>query len=121
MPKTLTIATLALAAMLQAMPAAAQDRDYRRDDRVYEQRRDSRAYNNRRDRNRTYRGRRYAQDCRPSSGTTGTIAGAVGGGVIGNVLGGGTIGTLAGAGGGALLGRQLDKNTDRASKRRNGC
>ncbi len=63
----------------------------------------------------------HGQDCRRSNGTTGTIAGAVGGGVIGNVLGGGTLGTLAGAGGGALLGRQLDKNHDRAQNRRNGC
>ena len=55
---------------------------------------------------------RYRYRCRRSSGTTGTIAGAVGGG---------TLGTLAGAGGGALLGRHLDKRHDAAQNRRNGC
>lgn len=72
---------------------------------------------------RTYHGRngRYRYRCRHSNGTTGTIAGAVGGGLIGNVLGGGTLGTLAGAGGGALLGRHLDKKHDQAQNRRNGC
>ena len=75
--------------------------------------RDGRHYNG--------RGGRYRYRCKRSSGTTGTIAGAVGGGVIGNVLGGGTLGTLAGAGGGALLGRHLDKRHDRAQNRRNGC
>ena len=64
---------------------------------------------------------RYRYRCRRSSGTTGTIAGAVGGGLIGNALGGGTLGTLAGAGGGALLGRHLDKRHDAAQNRRNGC
>lgn len=71
----------------------------------------------------TYHGddRRYRQDCKKSSGTTGTIAGAVGGGLAGNLLGGGTLGTLAGAGGGALLGRHLDKKHDAAQNRKNGC
>ncbi|MGI4733256.1 MAG: glycine zipper 2TM domain-containing protein [Janthinobacterium lividum] len=69
-----------------------------------------------------YRGSGYSHyRCRRSSGTTGTIAGAVGGGVLGNVLGGGTLGTLVGAGGGALLGRHLDKRHDAAQNRRNGC
>ena len=71
---------------------------------------------------RSYRGddgRYYS--CKKSSGTTGTVAGAVGGGVLGNVLGGGTLGTLAGAGGGALLGRHLDKKHDAAQNRKNGC
>jgi uncharacterized protein YcfJ len=88
-------------------PAFAQDGYHRRD----------------RDRDRDYRGRdrRYRQDCKKSSGTTGTIAGAVGGGLAGNLLGGGTLGTLAGAGGGALLGRHLDKKHDSAQNRKNGC
>ncbi len=101
----LTMAVLAATVALQALPVMAQDR--------YD---DHRAYN---DRDHTYRTRR--QDCRRSNGTTGTIAGAVGGGLIGNAVGGGTLGTLAGAGGGALVGRQLDKNHDRAQNRRNGC
>ncbi len=75
-----------------------------------------------RDAPRTYRGQdgRY-YECKRSSGTTGTVAGGVGGAVLGHVLGGGTLGTLAGAGGGALLGRHLDKKHDQAQNRRNGC
>lgn len=63
----------------------------------------------------------YHHHCKRSSGTTGTVLGAVGGGLAGNALGGGTLGTLAGAGGGALLGRHLDKKHDAAQNRRNGC
>ena len=76
-----------------------------------------------RDYNRSYRGRdgRYYYHCKRSSGTTGLVAGGVGGALIGNALGGGTLGTLAGAGGGALLGRHLDKKHDQAQNRRNGC
>jgi hypothetical protein len=61
------------------------------------------------------RGNHYYDDgrghysCKRSNGTTGTIIGAVGGGLAGNLLGGGTLGTLAGAGGGALLGRSIDR------------
>jgi len=71
----------------------------------------------------SYRGRngRYRYRCKRSSGTTGLVAGGVGGALIGNALGGGTLGTLAGAGGGALLGRHLDKKHDSAQNRRNGC
>lgn len=65
--------------------------------------------------------RRYRYHCRRSSGTTGLIAGGVGGALVGNALGGGTLGTLAGAGGGALLGRHIDKRHDAAQNRRNGC
>lgn len=94
---------LTLAAMLAvvAMPAVAQN--YNRD--------------------REYRGRdsRYYEHCKKSSGATGTVAGGVGGALVGHALGGGTLGTLAGAGGGALLGRHLDKKHDAAQNRRNGC
>lgn len=69
---------------------------------------------------RTYHGRSQHR-CKPSSGTTGAVAGGVGGALAGNALGGGTLGTLAGAGGGALLGRHLDKKHDAAQNRRNGC
>jgi hypothetical protein len=73
----------------------------------------------------TYKGRdgRYHRvyRCKRSSGTTGAIAGAVGGGVVGNALGGGAVGTIAGAVGGGLLGRHLDKKHDAAQNRRNGC
>lgn len=51
-------------------------------------------------------GKRY---CRRSDGTTGLIAGGVGGAVIGNALGGGLLGTVAGGVGGALGGRAIDR------------
>lgn len=75
------------------------------------------------DRNHVYHrdNRRYSSRCRRSSGTTGLVAGGVGGALVGSALGGGTLGTLAGAGGGALLGRHLDKRHDAAQNRRNGC
>lgn len=124
--KRLTLTALAiLVAAPSAMPAPAfaQDRDYRdsrRSDRDYrDSRRSDRDYRS----DREYRGRdrNYYQRCKKSSGTTGTVAGGVGGAVLGNVLGGGTLGTLAGAGGGALLGRHLDKKHDAAQNRKNGC
>jgi outer membrane lipoprotein SlyB len=59
--------------------------------------------------------------CKRSKGTTGTIAGGVGGALIGNAIGGDALGTVAGGVGGALLGRHLDRNHDRAQNRRNGC
>lgn len=105
--KRLTLAAVAIAIAAPTVmpaPAFAQNRDYRRSDREYRG-----------------RDRAYYQNCKRSSGTTGTIAGGVGGAVLGNVLGGGTLGTLAGAGGGALLGRHLDKKHDAAQNRRNGC
>lgn len=56
-----------------------------------------------------YRGRDGRYYCRRGDGTTGLVIGAIGGGVLGNVIGGGTLGTLVGAGGGALLGRSIDR------------
>lgn len=59
-----------------------------------------------------YRGQTvYAyRACRHSSGSTGLIAGGVGGAVIGSkVIGGGILGTAAGAVGGALAGRAIDR------------
>jgi hypothetical protein len=103
------LAFAALAAMIavptMTAPVSAQDYDHH--------------YN----RDREYRGHgdRYYEHCKRSSGTTGTIAGGVGGALVGNALGGGTLGTLAGAGGGALLGRHLDKKHDAAQNRKNGC
>lgn len=62
---------------------------------------------------RTYQGRsaRYSRGCRYSSGTTGLVAGGVGGAVVGrSVLGHGLLGTVAGAAGGALAGRAIDRS-----------
>ena len=64
-------------------------------------------------RSREYRGenyRYYRKTCRRSSGTTGLIAGGVGGAVIGDkLIGGGIIGPIAGAAAGALAGRAVDR------------
>lgn len=64
-------------------------------------------------RSKTYKGssrRYYAKNCRYSSGTTGLIAGGVGGAIIGDkVIGGGIAGPLLGAAGGALAGRAIDR------------
>ncbi len=48
--------------------------------------------------------------CRHSSGTTGLVAGGVGGALAGRgVLGHGLLGTVAGGVGGALAGRAIDR------------
>lgn len=53
---------------------------------------------------------RYRQVCRRSSGTTGLVAGGVGGAVVGSkVIGGGLLGTVAGGVAGALGGRAIDR------------
>ncbi len=69
---------------------------------------------------RVYRGSDGRYYCKRSNGTTGLVLGAVGGGLIGNALGGGTLGTLLGAGGGALLGKNLDQRHDDTQNRNNG-
>lgn len=51
-----------------------------------------------------------AKRCRYSSGTTGLVAGGVGGAVVGNALGGGLLGTVAGGAAGALGGRAIDRS-----------
>jgi hypothetical protein len=56
--------------------------------------------------------------CGGGNGAVGTVAGGVGGAVIGNAIGGGALGTVAGGVGGALLGRHLDKEHTRD---KNGC
>ncbi|MBB5709116.1 glycine zipper 2TM domain-containing protein [Sphingomonas xinjiangensis] len=123
MKKTLLSAVLAATVTMGGMaatPAAAQrydgygyqDRGYRdgyrgyRGDRGH---REDRGYRN----YRGYRGDRGYRRC--SSGTTGTILGAVAGGLLGGEIGRGnsyrgrsTTGTIIGAGAGALLGREVD-------------
>ena len=52
----------------------------------------------------------YRQRCTHSGGTTGLVAGGVGGALLGSsVIGGGALGTIAGAAGGALAGRAIDR------------
>lgn len=59
---------------------------------------------------RTYHGRTVKKVCRKSSGTTGLVAGGVGGAVVGSALGGGVLGTVAGGVGGAFAGRAIDRS-----------
>ncbi|WP_242097601.1 MULTISPECIES: hypothetical protein [unclassified Sphingomonas] len=105
------IGVTALAMMVSAPMLAPTSAFAQRDDRRYE----------RDDRN--YRGRDGRQiKCGSGNGAVGTIAGGVGGGLLGSALGGGTLGTIAGAGGGALLGRHFDKkNTASKNRKNNGC
>ena len=63
-----------------------------------------------------YRDRDGRYYCRKPDGTTGTIVGALAGGVLGNIIAPGgskTLGTILGAGAGALAGRAIDKNNVR--------
>lgn len=56
----------------------------------------------------THYARKY---CRYSSGTTGLVAGGVGGAVVGSKVIGGPVGAIAGAVGGAFAGRAIDRST----------
>ncbi|MBX9859290.1 MAG: glycine zipper 2TM domain-containing protein [Sphingomonas sp.] len=63
---------------------------------------------------RVYRGNDGRYYCRRNDGTTGLIIGAVGGGILGNVIDGGrsrAVGTLLGGGLGAILGKSIDQNS----------
>jgi len=112
-------AALVVAAPLATTSAEARDRRDNRDygwhgdDRNWDAARSYRSgkYKERRlGRNdQVFRGRDGRAYCKRNDGTTGLVIGAVGGGVLGNVVGGGTLGTLLGAGGGALLGREIDR------------
>jgi hypothetical protein len=81
---------------------------YYRDDQRYQERR--LAMNDE-----VYRGSDGRYYCKRSDGTTGLIIGAVGGGVLGNVIDGGhnrVAGTLIGGTLGALAGKSIDQNSD---------
>jgi hypothetical protein len=104
MSSKLAVAALATMTIALSAPAIAQDRHYDRDYRH------DHSYHG--------RGGHYRERCGGGNGAVGTVAGGVGGAVVGNALGGGTLGTVAGGVGGALLGRHLDKKHTRS---RNGC
>jgi Glycine zipper 2TM domain len=81
-------------------------------DRYY---RDGRYYQDRQMANndRIYRGSNGRYYCRRNDGTTGLIIGALGGGVLGNVIapnGSKTLGTILGGGAGALIGRSIGRD-----------
>ena len=124
--KKVTLALTALAmgsTAIVAAPAWAQRYDrgysqYDRGDRGY----DNRNYRNYRDDRRSYNNddRRYYNDNRRSnrnrcSNTTGTVIGAIAGGLLGNTVAGRgdrTLGAVLGAGAGALAGRAIDRSDD---------
>lgn len=135
MLKTLSIAGAALAmtatAIIPATPAAAQRyergyqgdygrgyNDYRGyDDRYargYDDRYERRDY--RQDRRYAYRNRSY----RCNDGTTGTIVGAIAGGLLGNSIAGRGdrgLGTVLGGVGGALAGRAVERSGNNGCRR----
>lgn len=62
---------------------------------------------------RIYRGNDNRYYCRRSDGTTGLLVGAIGGGVLGNVIAPGgskTLGSIIGGSLGAVLGKSVDRN-----------
>jgi type II secretory pathway pseudopilin PulG len=62
---------------------------------------------------RVYRGTDGQYYCKRNDGTTGLIVGAVGGGILGNVIDGGHsrgVGTILGALAGGLVGKSVDQN-----------
>lgn len=80
---------------------------YYRDDPRYTERRLT-------DQDEVYRGSDGRYYCKRNDGTTGLIVGAIGGGVLGNVIDGGSNrvgGTLIGGALGALLGRSIDRSS----------
>lgn len=120
-------AAVALTSFAVAAPAQARNHGYDYNDNGYYDRNDRRQY--RRDQrnydrsyynNGSYRGDRYyynGQRCRKGSGTTGTIIGAIAGGLLGREVvgrrGDRTAGAIIGAGAGALAGRAIDRSGDR--------
>ncbi len=90
-------------------------------DRGYSDRRDRRGREDRRARylaenDEIYRDNDGRYYCKRSDGSTGTIAGAIAGGVLCNIIAPGgskTLGTVLGAAGGALAGNAIDKNNVR--------
>ena len=133
MLKKIIISTAVAASALTALPAAAEaqsrygyssrydngsynqgyGRGYYDQGRRYNQRYANQGYYNQR----TYNGgyyNHYAQRC---SGSTGTIIGAIAGGLLGHEIvgrrGDRTLGAIIGAGAGALAGRAIDRGNCR--------
>ena len=118
--KSLIAAAVASVSLTAATPALARhyyndgySRNY--DDGYYRNNgRYNDGYNARDYDRRDYRGYRNYRGNRCSSGTTGTILGAIAGGLLGREVvgrrGDRTAGTIVGAGAGALAGRAIDRN-----------
>lgn len=117
--KKIILSTAVAVSALTAMPAAAEAQNrsgYSRYDNGYNNydRRDDRRYANRRYANRSQSSQRYGNHYgqRCSNGSTGTILGAIAGGLLGREVAGRgdrTIGAIIGAGAGALAGRAIDQ------------
>ena len=122
--KRIALSTAIAVSALTAMPAAAEAQsrygyDNRYDNGYYNQgqrydRRYDRRYNqryaNQRYQNQRY-GNYYGQRC--SNGSTGTIIGAIAGGLLGREIAGRgdrTVGAIIGGAAGALAGREIDRS-----------
>lgn len=114
------ILALAAGAMTVAgcTTADAQYRGYdgyhsQRDYRHYDRRNNYRNnYRYERGRTHAWRGSDGRYRCRRSDGTTGTVVGAIAGGLLGRTIdrsGDRTLGTVLGGVGGAVLGREIDR------------
>ena len=131
MLKRIIISTAVAASALTALPAAAEaqsrygyssryDNGYygQRYGNGYDQRYDrryanQRYYNQRYYNQRTYNGGYYNHYGQRCSGSTGTILGAIAGGLLGTQVAGRgdrTLGAIIGAGAGALAGRAIDRS-----------
>src|SRR3954471_2306858 len=126
MLKKIIISTAVAASTLTALPAAAEAQsrygysnryDNRYDNRYYGQQRyqnyDRRYANQRYYNQRTYNGGYYNHYGQRCSGSTGTIIGAIAGGLLGNQVAGRgerALGAIIGAGAGALAGRAIDRS-----------
>ena len=107
-----------IAAALLALPLAACTTDRYGDRYGYGYDRSAGSYSGRviTDDDYIYRDNDGRYYCKRSDGTTGTIVGAIAGGVLGNIIAPGgskTLGTILGAGGGAIAGNAIDRSSVR--------
>jgi len=123
MMKKIALSAAVSLSALTAMPAAAEaqsrygysdryDNRYsnQRYDRRYQNQRYDRRYQNQRYQNQRY-GNYYGRRC--SNGSTGTIIGAIAGGLLGSEIAGRgdrTVGAIIGGAAGALAGRAIDRD-----------
>jgi hypothetical protein len=128
MLKKIIISTAVAASALTALPAAAEAQSRygysnRYDNRYYGQQRYGQGYDQRYANQgyynqgyynqRTYNGGYYNHYSQHCSGSTGTILGAIAGGLLGTQAAGRgdrTLGAIIGAGAGALAGRAIDRS-----------